>query len=174
MFTGLSGAGKSTLAKALQQKLEQKNHHAVVIDGDQYRNTLNKDLGFSETDRRENIRRLMIVAEEKKQEGFISIIAAINPFEDQRIQLSQDTGALVVYIKCALDILMERDTKGLYKRAMLPEEHPDKLRNLTGVNDRYDVPVHADMIIDTAGEPVEIAADRLYNFVLAAMEKPLP
>lgn len=174
MFTGLSGAGKSTLAKALQQKLEQENYRTVVIDGDQYRNTLNKDLGFSEADRRENIRRLMIVAGEKKQEGFISIIAAINPFEDQRRQLSQDTGALVIYIKCALDILMERDTKGLYKRAMLPDEHPDKLRNLTGVNDRYDVPAYADMIIDTAGESVEIATDRLYNFVLAAMKKPLP
>lgn len=174
MFTGLSGAGKSTLAKALQQKLEQENYRTVVIDGDQYRNTLNKDLGFSEADRRENIRRLMIIAEEKKQEGFISIIAAINPFEDQRRQLSQNTGALVIYIKCALDILMERDTKGLYKRAMLPDEHPDKLRNLTGVNDRYDVPAHADIIIDTVGEPVEIAVDRLYNFVLTAIEKPLP
>lgn len=174
MFTGLSGAGKSTLAKALQQKLEQENHRVAVIDGDHYRSTLNKDLGFSEEDRRENIRRLMIVAEEKKQEGFITIIAAINPFEDQRQQLAKETGAFVVYIKCALPVLVERDTKGLYKRAMLPDEHPDKLHNLTGVNDRYDIPANPDIVIDTAVETVETAAGRLYNFVIAAIENSLP
>lgn len=174
MFTGLSGAGKSTLAKALQQRLEQAGHPVAIIDGDQYRNTLNKDLGFSEADRRENIRRLMNVAKEKKQEGFISIIAAINPFEDQRLQLAQETEAVVVYIKCAINTLIERDTKGLYKRAMLPDEHPDKLRNLTGVNDRYDIPVRPDIIIDTEAATEESAADCLYNFVLSKLEKPLP
>ena len=173
MFTGLSGAGKSTLAKVLQQRLEQAGYPAAIIDGDQYRNTLNKDLGFSEADRRENIRRLMNVAKEKKQEGFISIIAAINPFEDQRLQLAQETAALVVYIKCAISTLIERDTKGLYKRAMLPDEHPDKLHNLTGVNDRYDIPAQPDIIIDTEAETIETAVGYLYNFVLSKLEKPL-
>lgn len=169
LFTGLSGAGKSTLAAALQQKLEQADYKVAVIDGDQYRNTLNKDLGFSEADRRENIRRLMLVAKEKKEEGFISIIAAISPFEDQRLQLSSDATTFVVYIKCSLDVLIERDTKGLYKRALLPGGHPDKLSNLTGVNDRYDIPALPDLTIDTAGEPAAISATRLYDFVIMKM-----
>jgi adenylylsulfate kinase len=169
-LTGLSGAGKSTLALALRERLEQYNYRVAVIDGDAYRHTLHKDLGFSEADRRENIRRLMLVAAEKKQEGFITLLAAINPFEDQRLQLAAATGALTIYLNCALPVLIARDTKGLYQRALLPDAHPDKLRNLTGVNARYDVPTHPDFIVDTTTEPVETAAERLCDFVLAKLE----
>lgn len=164
LFTGLSGAGKSTLAAALAALL-QSSYNVEIIDGDHYRNTLNKDLGFSEADRRENIRRLVNVASQKSKAGIITIVAAINPFEDQRQQLVKEHGAQIVYIKCPMNILVERDTKGLYKRAMLPDEHPAKLHNLTGVNDRYDEPVKAALIIDTSAETIEAAAQRLYQLV---------
>ncbi|RYF90236.1 MAG: adenylyl-sulfate kinase [Chitinophagaceae bacterium] len=169
LFTGWSGAGKSTLAGALSQLLQKQNYKVAVIDGDQYRDTLNKDLGFSEADRRENIRRLMNVALEKNREGYISIVAAINPFEDQRQELCQNKTAYIVYIKCAPEVLLQRDTKGLYKRALLPEHHPDKINNLTGINDRYDVPENPHLVIDTAIMPVEEAAKILYHFVISTL-----
>ncbi|RYU83250.1 adenylyl-sulfate kinase [Hymenobacter persicinus] len=169
MLTGLSGAGKSTLARALQGRLEQAGHRVALVDGDQFRLTLSRDLGFSETDRRENIRRLMAVAAEKKRAGFLVLVAAINPFDDQRRQLAATLGALTVYVACPLPVLVARDTKGLYRRALLPDTHPEKLHNLTGVNDRYDVPPHPDFTVDTATTPVETAAERLYEFVVATL-----
>jgi adenylylsulfate kinase len=169
LFTGLSGSGKTTLAEALVEKLKQQQLSTAIIDGDVYRNTINKDLGFSEADRRENMRRLMQVAVEKQQQGHTVIIAAINPFEDLRLQLSNNTGAFIVYIDCPLPVLIKRDTKGLYKRALLPHTHPEKLHNLTGVNDRYDVPANPDLVIDSNHESMEGAVEKLYDFVMAAI-----
>ena len=165
MFTGLSGAGKSTLAKALRGKLAAVNYVSDIIDGDVYRNTISKDLGFSEADRRENIRRLTNIAIEKKQAGIISIVAAINPFDDQRRELCETNGTILVYIKCSLEKLIQRDTKGLYKKAMLPDDAPEKIWNLTGVNDRYDVPFNAGLVIDTGIENMETSAEKLFSFV---------
>lgn len=165
LFTGWSGAGKSTLANALASQLAKEKYKAIVIDGDHYRSTLHKDLGFTEADRRENIRRLVNVAQEKASEGYIAIVAAINPYEDQRQQIKTTTGAQVLYIKCSPQILMERDTRGLYKRALLPDDDPGKLHNLTGVNDRYDIPVKPDLVIDTTSLAVEAATQMLCNFV---------
>ena len=165
LFTGWSGAGKSTLATALAKKLEQEKYKSFVIDGDYYRNTLNKDLGFTETDRRENIRRLTNLAMEKANEGYIVIVAAINPYEDQRRQILQTTGAKLLYLKCSLEVLLQRDTKGLYKRALMADTDPDKIHNLTGVNDRYDIPVNPDLVIDSSSISIETANDILWNFV---------
>lgn len=170
LFTGCSGAGKSTLAQALAEKLEQEAVKVAVIDGDEYRHTLNKDLGFSEADRRENVRRLMQVAVDKNKEGSIAIVAAINPFEDQRQQLHTDTGAFIIYINCSLNILIKRDTKGLYKRALLPDGHPDKINNLTGVNDRYDIPLHPHLAIDTGNMSINAAVAELYQFVRSTLQ----
>ncbi len=169
MLTGLSGAGKSTLALALREQLNAAGFNVAVIDGDQYRHTLNKDLGFSEADRRENIRRLLEVAKESQQAGAVTLIAAINPFEDQRLQITAATGALVIYVKCALELLIERDTKGLYKRALLPATDPQKLHNLSGVNDRYDEPLHPDLTIDTGAEAVDVAARRCFEFIISTL-----
>jgi len=170
MLTGLSVAGKSTLALALSQQLKASGYPVAVKDGDQYRYTLNKDLGFSEADRRENIRRLLELAKENQKAGAVTLIAAINPFEDQRLQICASTGALVIYIKCALDVLIKRDTKGLYKRAFLPATHPEKLHNLSGVNDRYDVPLHADLTIDTGLEIAEAATHKCFQFVMVKLK----
>lgn len=171
LLTGLSGAGKSTLARALSARLQEYNYRVAIIDGDAYRNTLNKDLGFSEAHRRENIRRLLQVAEEKLQQGLLPVIAAINPYEDQRCEAVDLMDARVVYVRCALELLIERDTKGLYKRSLLPPGHPDKIENLSGLNDRYDVPVQPHLVIETGEETAARSADRLFNFVVALLKK---
>ena len=173
LLTGLSGAGKSTLAAALSERLQQNNYRVALIDGDQYRNTLNCDLGFSEAHRRENIRRLMVVAEAKLKEGFVPIVVAINPYEDQRCEAVATLGARVVYVECALELLIERDTKGLYKKGLLPEGHPDKIYNLSGINDRYDVPLHPHLQIATDKESASHSSERLFTYVLAQLQ-PVP
>lgn len=169
MMTGLSGSGKSTLALALQSALTKENIKSEVIDGDVYRHTINKDLGFSEADRRENIRRLFNIAGNAQQQGVIAIVAAINPYDDLRAQLSSSSRAKIVYIKCSIEQLVNRDTKGLYKRAFLPHEHPQKLKDLSGINDRYDIPFDAGLVIDTTSETVEQSADRLVDYVMTVI-----
>lgn len=168
-MTGLSGAGKSSLAFALKEMLDEIGLASVVIDGDQYRKTICSDLGFSANDRRENIRRLGRIADEYVQKGCISIIAAINPFEDVRNELAQMYNARTIWIKCKLEVLFQRDTKGLYTRACLPDNDPQKILNLTGVNDLFDIPVDPDMIIDTSSDSLEESKSKLMQFVLGQL-----
>jgi adenylylsulfate kinase len=165
LLTGLSGAGKSTLANELCLKLTSINIAAEVIDGDVYRKTLNADLSFSGEDRRENIQRLCRIANDKNKQGVIAIVAAINPFEDLRVELCKQYHAKIVWVSCSLLILAKRDTKGLYRRALLPGDHPEKLWNLTGVNDLYEIPVQADLVIDTSESSVEECSEQLFNYV---------
>src|SRR4051812_47337537 len=148
-LTGLSGSGKTTLSQYVKQMLGDKNLSVEIIDGDTYRKTLCADLGFSRADRCENIRRLGQAAFAFTGNRDVAIIAAINPFEEARNELKEKYGVKTVWINCAIDVLIERDTKGLYKRALLPENHPDKLNNLTGANDDYDLPLACDLIINT-------------------------
>lgn len=169
-LTGLSGAGKSTLAAALQVKLASLRIPAEVIDGDVYRKTTHKDLGFSAADRRENIDRLAKLAHAKSLQGIFSIVAAINPFEDQRMELTNQLGAKIIWIRCNLSTLIERDTKGLYHKALLPDEHPDKIWNLTGVNDSYEEPQHADLVIDTTETSLKQSVTQLENYVLTILK----
>jgi adenylylsulfate kinase len=165
LMTGLSGAGKSTLAERLLSKLSAMNIAAEVIDGDVYRKTINTDLSFSADDRRENIQRLCRIAYNKNRQGIIAIVAAINPFEDLRVELGKQHGAKIIWVNCSLSILTKRDTKGLYKKALLPVDHPEKLWNLTGVNDPYEIPVQADLVIDTSENSIEECSEQLFNYV---------
>lgn len=165
-LTGLSGAGKTSIAFRVQQMLLQRDIAAEIIDGDAYRQTVSKDLGFSPADRRENIRRLGAIAYDKIQQNSIVIIAAINPYEDVREELRRRYDARTVWIHCALDILIERDTKGLYKKALLPAGHPDRINNLSGINDSYDIPIKADLVIYTHTEDLETSSVRLFAFIL--------
>ena len=170
-MTGLSGSGKSTLAIALKKKLHEKGILLEVIDGDVYRQTFNRDLGFSAADRKENIRRLGAIANSFKERSIPSVIAAINPFEDTRQELLDNYGAKTVWVNCTLDVLRQRDTKGLYRRAFLPEGHPDKLTNLTGVNDVYENPAKADLTIDTAQLNREECTELLFNYVVSLLHQ---
>lgn len=171
-MTGLSGAGKSTLASSIKRHLAAKDIPAEVIDSDVYRKTLCKDLGFSSADRRENIRRLAKVADSYRQKGILAIIAAINPFEDVRTELCESWGAKTIWIRCGLHQLIQRDTKGLYKKAFLPDSHPEKIRNLTGVNDLYEIPLSADLIIDTDESDIELSAKQLLTYVYSLILPP--
>ena len=168
-LTGLSGAGKTSIAFRVQQLLLQKDIAATIIDGDAYRQTVCKDLGFTPADRRENIRRLGAIGHTMVQQNTIAIIAAINPYADVRQELKTKYNARTVWIHCALDILVERDTKGLYRRALLPPGHPEKITNLTGVNDTYDIPISADLVIYTHTEELETSAMRLFAFIVDNM-----
>jgi adenylylsulfate kinase len=167
-LTGLSGAGKSTLAKGVKCLLEKHSLKVEIIDGDAYRKTLCKDLGFSKEDRMENIRRLGKVAWSFKEQADIIIIAAINPFSAIRHELTKKYGAKTVWIKCDMSVLIKRDTKELYKRALLHDDHPDKLFNLTGVNDTYEIPAEPDLVIDTSRETTAQSVHRFYEFLLCS------
>lgn len=170
-FTGLSGAGKTTLANATAKLFTTEGIHVEIIDGDIYRKTICKDLGFSKEDRLENIRRLGIVANQYRLQNKVVIISAINPYELVRKELTLNFGAKTIYIKCDIGILTQRDTKGLYKRALLPDSHPDKLFHFTGINDLYEEPSAADLIIDTNLETIEESAEKIYKFMLKSIEK---
>jgi adenylylsulfate kinase len=164
-LTGLSGAGKSTLSQIVKQQLQKDGFTVEILDGDQLRKSMNKDLGFSKNDRLENIRRLGALAYSLLSQRNVIIIAAINPFEETRKELEKKYGAKTIWISCAIEILVKRDPKGLYKKAMLPNDHPDKISNLSGINDAYEEPVNADLVIDTATEPVEESAKKLMDFI---------
>jgi adenylyl-sulfate kinase len=165
-LTGLSGAGKTTLAEGVKPLLQKHSLKLEIVDGDDYRKTLCKDLGFSKEDRMENIRRLGQVAYSFKDQADIIMIAAINPFEATRNELKEKYGTKTVWIKCSIPILIERDTKGLYKRALLHDDHPDKIHNLTGVNDTYEIPCSPDLVIDTSIESATQSVLKFYEFLL--------
>ncbi len=164
-MTGLSGAGKTTLADGLKTKLKTFGVAVEVFDGDLFRKTVSKDLGYSATDRRENIRRLAKAAHEKLVTGTIVIVAAINPFEDLRVQLREQYNAKIIWVSCTLSVLMARDPKGLYRRALLQDDHPEKIKNLTGINDPYEIPVNPDLIINTSNVAKEKSIEQLFDYV---------
>jgi adenylylsulfate kinase len=166
-LTGLSGAGKTTIAENVKKILQQRGYTIEIIDGDAYRKTICKDLGFTKEDRQENIRRLGKIAYSFAKLDTISIIAAINPYKKTRKELKELYNAKIVWVDCDLKTLIQRDTKGLYKRALLADGHPDKIFNLTGINDTYEIPENPDLIIQTHSESLEDSVEKLLNFITA-------
>jgi adenylylsulfate kinase len=167
-FCGLSGSGKTTLAESVKSLLQKEGINVEIIDGDQYRKELCADLGFSKEDRNRNIRRLAFVASKLSQYDIVAMICAINPYEDIRQEVaSKYSNVRTVLIKCSLETLIRRDTKGLYKKALLPQGHPDKINNLTGVNDPFDTPAQPDLVIDTDIDTIEEATRKLADFILS-------
>jgi len=147
-FTGLSGAGKSTIANALKHELEMRGRHAELLDGDEVRTHLSKGLGFSKEDRDTNIRRIGYVARLLARSGGVAITAAISPYREVRDEIRAQTPVFVeVFVRAPLDTLVERDVKGLYKKAIAGE-----IANFTGVSDPYEEPLHAEVVCDTSRE----------------------
>jgi adenylyl-sulfate kinase len=147
-FTGLSGAGKSTLAHHLEPILRERGLNVEILDGDIVRTNLSKGLGFSKEDRDTNIRRIGFVANLLARNGVAVIVAAISPYRAIRDELRAEIDNFVeVYVRCSLDELTRRDTKGLYKKALRGE-----IANFTGVSDPYEEPSDPELVIDTEGE----------------------
>ena len=163
-MTGLSGAGKSTLAFDVGNKLRKKGHKVEIIDGDEYREGLCKDLGFSKEDRNTNIRRLGFVGKVLSRNNVITIMSAINPYDSIRQELKNNCGATTVYIKCSLDKCVERDVKGLYKKALSGE-----IKQFTGISDPFEEPSSPDLIINTDSENLEQSSKKLEDFILKSI-----
>jgi adenylylsulfate kinase len=146
-FTGLSAAGKSTLANDLCRALHERGVRSYVLDGDNVRHGLNRDLGFSPADRKENIRRIGEVAKLFVDAGLIVLTAFISPFREDRDnvrKLVKDDEFIEVYVKCALDECEKRDPKGIYKKVRSGE-----IKEFTGISSPYEEPSDPDLIIDT-------------------------
>ena len=166
LLCGLSGAGKTTLATNVKARLAEHGIRAEVIDGDDYRKTFCRDLGFSKADRMENIRRLGLLASRFSAHGIVALLSAINPYEELRRELKATyANVKTVFVDCAVNVLVARDTKGLYKRALLPARDPRKVQNLSGINDPFDVPAHPDLYINTGANGVEESVQRLFSFI---------
>ncbi len=151
-LTGLSGSGKSTIANALEKKLFSLGMHAYVVDGDNIRLGLNKDLGFTREDRAENVRRVSELAHNLYDAGLITIVALVSPYSEDRAQaksLFPEGDFAEIWVKTPAEVCADRDPKGLYKKAAAGE-----LPNLTGVGQEYEAPESAELVIDGTG-PVE-------------------
>jgi adenylylsulfate kinase len=169
-LTGLSGAGKTSIAKNVKLWMHvHKQLMLEVIDADEYRKTVCSDLGFSKEDRCENIRRLGKIAEEFAANKRIVIIAAINPYATIRAELKERYDAKTVWINCNIEQLVKRDTKGLYQRTLLPDGDSRKIYNLTGINDPYEAPADADLILNTAMDNLATSTQKLYDFILQGL-----
>jgi adenylylsulfate kinase len=147
-FTGLSGSGKSTLANLLEQNLHEKGILTYLLDGDNVRTGLNKDLGFDEKDRIENIRRLGELCKLFTDAGAVVLTAFISPFRSDRDCVRQLVGAdnfHEVYVKCPLDICEARDVKGLYSKA-----RAGAIPNFTGIDSPYEEPLDPELVVDTS------------------------
>jgi len=156
-FTGLSGSGKSTIANEVAYKLHTMNKFSYVLDGDNIRHGLNKDLGFSPEDRNENIRRISEVAHLFADAGVIAITAFISPYQQLRDfcrSLLDEGRFFEIYCKASLTTCEDRDPKGLYKKA-----RDGIIKDFTGINAPYEEPKHPELIIDTDDLSIEESAD---------------
>jgi bifunctional enzyme CysN/CysC len=165
-FTGLSGAGKSTIANLVERKLHQRGFHSYLLDGDNVRHGLNKDLGFTEADRVENIRRVAEVAALMVDAGLIVLASFISPFRSER-RLARDlvstTEFCEVFVDVTLAVAEQRDPKGLYRKARQGE-----LLNLTGIDSPYEPPEHPEIHVDSTSLSAEQASDLVIAWLGAA------
>jgi adenylyl-sulfate kinase len=157
-FTGLPRAGKSTIAGIVAGRLRNQGIERIeILDGDEVREGLCRDLGFSRSDREENIHRITFVSKLLTRNGVVSIVAAISPYRESRERAREEIQDFIeVWCKASADDCAARDYKGLYEKARRGE-----ITNLTGVNDPYEQPEDADLVLDTVGETPEQSADRV-------------
>lgn len=162
-LTGLSGSGKSTIANLIEKKLIAKARHSYLLDGDNVRQGLNKDLGFTDADRVENIRRVAETAKLMLDAGLIVITSFISPFKadrDMARTLFDDSEFIEVFVDASLEVCEQRDPKGLYKKARNGE-----IMNFTGLDSPYEAPENPELIIDTVELTIEQAADQIIAFL---------
>ncbi len=162
-FTGLSGSGKSTLAVQLEAVLHQKGFKTYLLDGDNIRAGINKDLSFTDVDRIENIRRIGEVSKLMLDSGLVVLSAFISPFQSDRDQVKKIVGVenyIEVFVNTPLEVCEQRDVKGLYKKARAGE-----IRNFTGIDSAYEIPARPDIIIPTHTMNVNDSLDLLLSVI---------
>ena len=162
-FTGLSGAGKSSLAHAVEEQLHQLGSRTFVLDGDNVRHGLSGDLGFSDEDRKENIRRIGETAKLFLEAGVIAMTAFISPFRAERemVRTLVPHGEFIeIYCRADLAVCEQRDVKGLYKRARAGE-----IKDFTGISSPYEEPVSPEITVDTGTQPIEACVDEVIGLM---------
>jgi adenylylsulfate kinase len=162
-FAGLSGSGKTTLANGLDKKLHCLGFKTYILDGDNLRNGLCNDLGFSIEDRTENIRRVGEVAKLMMDAGIIVLSAFVSPFEKDREMVRSSIGSdnfVSVFVDCPLDVCEQRDTKGLYKKA-----RQGQIENFTGINSPFETPKYTDLQLKTAEHSKETLIEELFEYI---------
>ena len=162
-FTGMSGAGKSTISDQLEPALKARGLKVEMLDGDVVRTHLSKGLGFSKEDRDENIRRIGFVAHLLQRNGVAVVCSAISPYREIRDENRKMIGDFIeVFAKCPIEVLEERDVKGLYAKARAGE-----IKNFTGLSDPYEEPLNPEVVVETSKETVEESM----NKILAKLEE---
>jgi adenylylsulfate kinase len=156
-FTGLSGAGKTTLAKLVDAELRRRGLKVEMLDGDVVRTNLSKGLGFSKEDRDTNIRRIGFVCHLLSRNGVVAIASAISPYRAVRDEVRSQIGRFVeIFVKCPVDVCIERDSKGLYQKAIRGE-----IPHFTGISDPYEEPLHPEVMVETHRETPQVSAARI-------------
>jgi adenylyl-sulfate kinase len=162
-LTGLPASGKTTIARQLEKDLHEKGCHTYILDGDNVRHGLNKDLGFSKEARKENIRRIAEVAKLFLDGGLIVICAFVSPYKDDRVmarRLVEESEFIEVYVKCPVDICMQRDPKSMYKKAV-----SGKMTAFTGVDDPYEEPDIPELVLETDRLTIREGTDRIVGYL---------
>jgi len=162
-FTGLSGSGKSTLSVEVEKELHQRGIRTYILDGDNVRHGLNKNLGFSPEDRTENIRRIGEVAKLMSDAGVLTLTAFISPYEEDRNTVRElvDEGDFIeIFVKCSLEEAENRDPKGLYKKARSGE-----IKGFTGIDAPYEEPSKPEITVETDKQPLEESVDQIVRYL---------
>lgn len=164
-FTGLSGSGKSTIAGAVEQQLFERGHHTYLLDGDNVRHGLNKDLAFSDEDRVENIRRIGELSKLMIDAGLIVLTAFISPFRVDRKMVKDLVNSfefIEIYMDTPIEECERRDPKGLYKKARKGE-----IKNFTGIDSDYEVPENPDVVVNTVEDSIQECANEVVKYLQA-------
>jgi adenylylsulfate kinase len=170
-FTGLSGSGKSTLANAVESVLHSRGCHTYVLDGDNVRHGLNKNLGFSDEDRQENIRRIGEVAKLFSDAGVLTLTAFISPFQSDRAVVRDLIGDrfVEVHVKASVEVCESRDPKGLYKKARAGE-----ISDFTGISSPYEAPENPEIVVDTGELTLEESVEVVVGYLISAEMVSMP
>jgi len=158
-FTGLSGAGKTTLSKIVAEKLKTNGRKVEILDGDEVRKNISRGSGFSKEDRDNHIMRVAYVCSLLSRNEIVAISAAISPYRELR-EFARNTinDFVEIYVKCSIDVVIKRDTKGLYKKAIQGE-----IKNFTGISDPYEEPENPELVVDTDKETPEESAQKILD-----------
>jgi adenylylsulfate kinase len=160
-FTGLSGAGKTTISKLVETELKKSKLKVEALDGDIVRQHLTADLGFSKEDRQKNIERVVFVAKLLTRNDIIVLASFITPYQQMRDYCRREIGSLVeVYVKCPLEKCIQRDVKGLYKKALNGE-----IRGFTGISDSFEEPINPEIIVETDQETAKESAAKVLAYL---------